>query len=190
MPSKEARLTDRFLEELSETFDLHATIKKLNITEEHARGLLKSLVSVKRPAPSRHPLQAGKFEIFVDGASRGNPGKAGAGAVIRDQEGRVVKKLKRYLGVTTNNMAEYQALILALEAARALGLADIKIFADSELMVKHLTGVYRVKSPDLRPLYEKALKLLEGFREFKITHVYREENSIADGLANEAIDEG
>lgn len=130
----------------------------------------------------------GAYVINVDGASRGNPGEAGAGAVIKDSEGGVVKRLKKYLGTTTNNMAEYQALVMALEAARSLKLESVRVLADSELMVKQMNGVYRVKSEDLKPLYEKARGLAGGFKSFKIVHVYREANKDADNLANEAID--
>ncbi|OGP13363.1 MAG: hypothetical protein A2054_06855 [Deltaproteobacteria bacterium GWA2_55_10] len=128
------------------------------------------------------------FEIRVDGASRGNPGEAGAGAVIRDAQGKIVRELRKYLGVVTNNVAEYQALVMALSEARSMGIRDVEVFADSELMVKQLNRVYKVKSEDLRPLFEKAAALLKGFRSSKIVHVYREENAAADKLANEAIE--
>ncbi len=145
------------------------------------------------PAKAAHHAQKaagrkGAYTINVDGASRGNPGEAGAGALIKDPEGRVLKKLKKYLGIATNNMAEYQALVMALEAARSLKLESIRVLADSELMVKQINGVYRVKSHDLRPLYERAVALLKGFRDSRVAHVYREENAAADSLANEAID--
>ncbi len=183
-------MREKFLEELSETLDVHKTIQKLNITEKEAREMIRDLIPRKAPEAGPLPLAAaGRCDIFVDGASRGNPGQAGAGVVMRDHEGNVIKKLKRYLGVTTNNVAEYQALVTALEAAHGLKIRKVRVFADSELMVKQITGVYRVKSPELKPLYEKARGLLETFMEFGITHVYREENSVADGLANEAIDE-
>ncbi len=192
MPAKSVeQLAERFLKELSETLDVHKTIKKLNITEKEARDILIGLIPRRAVPEARAPqvMAGGRYEINVDGASRGNPGKAGAGVVIRDHEGNVLKKLKRYLGVATNNVAEYQALVMALEAARNLRINKVRISADSELMVKQLTGVYRVKSPELKLLYDKAKGLLEGFMEFEITHVYREENNLADSLANEAIDE-
>lgn len=188
-------LEDRFLEELSKSLDLPGTIEKLGITEDDARAILKGLVSKKAAhkdlfegVKKAAPAGKGSYTLNVDGASRGNPGKAGAGGVIRDPEGRVVKRLKKYLGVMTNNGAEYQALIMGLKEAHELGVGSIKVLSDSELLVKQLKGEYRVKSPDLRPLYEKAVGLLEGFRERKVSHVYREENSMADELANEAID--
>ncbi|MBI5237185.1 MAG: ribonuclease HI family protein [Deltaproteobacteria bacterium] len=165
--------------------DARAILKGLIVRKKGAGGALKDLFeeTAHRKAPHK-----GVYVINVDGASRGNPGKAGAGAVIKDPEGRVVKKLKKYLGVVTNNMAEYQALIMALEAARNLDIPSVKVLADSELMVKQINGVYKVKSEDLRPCYNKVKELLEGFKDHKVAHIYREDNSLADSLANEAID--
>ncbi|MBI5588408.1 MAG: ribonuclease HI family protein [Deltaproteobacteria bacterium] len=167
------------------------------MTEEDARAVLLALVK-KRPShrdlfegvasKKPHPRHREVYTINVDGASRGNPGEAGAGAVIKDPGGHIVKKLKKYLGRTTNNVAEYNAILIALESARDLGLNSIRILADSELMVKQLNGVYKVKSEDLRPLYDRAVDLIKGFKECKISHVYREDNSMADSMANEAID--
>ncbi len=195
--AKDPQLADRFFSELAETLDIRETIKKLDISEDDARALLKGLVK-KKPAhrdlfgveTAHKPLSShrGVYTINVDGASRGNPGEAGAGAVIRDPEGQIIKKLKKYLGRATNNVAEYNAILIALESARDLGLNSIRILADSELMVKQLNGVYRVKSADLLPLYDRAVDLIKGFKDCKIAHVYREDNSTADGLANEAID--
>lgn len=189
----EAGLEGRFLEYLAETLDIAKTIEKLDITAEDARMLLKGLVSKRgeagdTPARARRGAAEAVHRLYVDGASRGNPGMAGAGAVIKGPDGAVLKRLKKYLDITTNNMAEYHALIIALEAAHSMRIRRIRVFSDSELMVKQINGQYRVKSADLRPLYEKAVKLLKGFEEAKIEHVYREDNSDADALANEAID--
>lgn len=194
-------LTAEFLDALSQTLDVDQTVKKLNITKEDARGILKGLAVGKgaRPpqgapkaapaSPVHVPVKKGVYQIYVDGASRGNPGKAGAGAAIKDAEGTVVRKLKSYLGILTNNMAEYSAMIMALKAARDMGIKDVLIYADSELMVKQLNGVYRVKSHDLMPLFLEATHLLGAFDEYKIAHIYREGNGLADSLANEAIDQ-
>ncbi len=177
----------RFVEDLARTLDVQKTIRNLGITKEDAEALLSELCEL---------LNTGKisskafYYLYVDGASRGNPGKAGAGAVIKDSKGRILKKLRRALGVTTNNMAEYRAMIMALEQAKDLGLKRIKVFADSELLVKQINGLYRVRSEDLRPLYERALGLIEDFEEFSLEHIPRTKNSEADRLANEAIDGG
>lgn len=177
-------LIDRFFEELSQTLDITSALHRCSITEDEARAIFNKFVSKKEKAG---PF-AGGFELFVDGASRGNPGEAGAGAVIKDGAGKTIRRLKKYLGVTTNNMAEYNALLMGLEAARSMGIKELSVFADSELMIKQLKGEYKVRSEDLRPLYEKAVGLLKVFERYKVRHIYRENNSAADALANEAID--
>ncbi len=188
MPSRDSDLARRFLKELSNSLDVRSAIKKLGITDDEARAILKGLAGEPVQEPLFRAEVPGLFEIRVDGASRGNPGEAGAGAVIRDPQGNVVRELRKYLGIVTNNVAEYQALVMALSEARSMGIRDVEVFADSELMVKQLHGVYKVKSEDLRPLFEKAASLMKAFRSSKIVHVYREENAAADKLANEAIE--
>jgi len=134
-------------------------------------------------APPKHIF------IHCDGASRGNPGLAGAGATLQDAEGRLVHEVARYLGHKTNNEAEYMALILALEAAHGLGAREVSVRCDSELMVKQMKGEYRVKHPNLKPLHAKVRILAGQFSHFDIRHVRREHNGEADALANRAIDE-
>ncbi len=179
-----------FLEALSKTLDLDETIEKLNITREAARSMLAdaagSMVKA-RPSPKSSGIE-GPVDIYVDGASRGNPGIGGAGVAIKAKDGPMLKKLKKYLGVVTNNVAEYKALVMALGAAKSLGLQEVRIFADSELVVKQIKGEYRVKSADLKPLYTEAIALIDSFDNFEIRHVPRELNAEADKLANEAID--
>lgn len=125
----------------------------------------------------------------IDGAARGNPGPASYGVVIRDGSGELVAKLKKYIGRMTNNVAEYYGLIAALDYAESHGIRSLRIESDSELMVKQMQGQYKVKSDDLRPLFERAKKMSQGFESFRIDHVYREQNREADALANEALDE-
>ena len=191
MPSRTG-LTERFLEELSVTLDIEKTIKKLGISREEAGSILRGLIPHRGLIPphrrKKGAARDGAFELYVDGASRGNPGKSGAGAVIRGPGGEVVKRLKEYLGLQTNNRAEYRALIMALEAAASLGAEKVHVFADSELMVRQLNGLYRVKSPDLKPLFQRAKALLSGFKEASVAHIPRDDNGVADSLANEAID--
>src|SRR4029450_3842351 len=122
--------------------------------------------------------------LFSDGAARGNPGPAGAGASIQDERGRVIGEVSQYLGETTNNQAEYQALLLGLAKAHALKVKHLEVFLDSELVVKQLNGQYRVKHPNLIPLFEKVKKQLAEFPTRKVSHVYREMNQEADRLAN------
>ncbi len=135
-----------------------------------------------RPAAAAH-------RINIDGGSRGNPGPASYGVVIRDGGGEIVAKLKKYIGRMTNNVAEYYGLIAALDYAESHGVRAIRIESDSELLVKQMRGLYKVKSEDLRPLFERAQKMSKTFDSFRIEHVYREQNREADALANEALDE-
>ena len=126
--------------------------------------------------------------LEFDGGSRGNPGPAGIGVVIRAADGTPLLTLGRYIGKATNNVAEYTALITAIEQARRLGARRIKIRGDSELVVRQMTGVYRVKHPDLIPLHRKAKDLMAEFDAATIEHNYREKNELADRLGNLAMD--
>jgi ribonuclease HI len=129
------------------------------------------------------------YRANIDGGSRGNPGPASYGVVIRDPKGEVIAKLKKYIGRTTNNVAEYYGLIAALDYAQSNHISALRIESDSELLVKQMRGQYKVKSPDLKPLFERAKKMSQAFSSFRIDHVYREQNAEADALANEAMDE-
>jgi ribonuclease HI len=124
----------------------------------------------------------------VDGAARGNPGPAGIGIVLADEDGNVVKEVAEPLGRTTNNVAEYTALIRALEEARALGCSRISVYTDSELMARQINGIYRVKTEHLIPLFRRATMLLAQFEKATVTHVRREKNKHADKLSNLGAD--
>ena len=130
-----------------------------------------------------------KMTAFIDGAARGNPGPAGAGAFLSasgsDQEPR---EFFEALGIATNNEAEYRALLLALDAARRAGATELVIFSDSELLVHQLNGRYRVKAANLKPLFAEALRRAKSFHSFSISHVRREANRDADRLANRGAD--
>ncbi len=126
--------------------------------------------------------------INVDGAAQGNPGPAAIGAIIKDEQGRLLACLSQRIGTTTNNQAEYRAIIAALEKAITLGVKYADVNSDSELVVKQINGKYQVKKPALKPLYQRVKQLqclLEGFT---ITHIPREQNTEADRLANRALD--
>ncbi len=125
--------------------------------------------------------------IHSDGASKGNPGDAGIGVVITDADGEVLKELSEYIGETTNNVAEYTALIRGLEEARKLGVQSVRVSTDSELLARQLTGEYKVKSPLLKPLYQRLMQILSGFETASVSHVLRHLNTRADKLANEAV---
>jgi ribonuclease HI len=127
--------------------------------------------------------------VRVDGASRGNPGPAGAGAVVEFGDGRPPVELCAYLGETTNNVAEYRALLLALEEVGRHSPESLTVFSDSELLVRQLNGQYKVRAEHLRPLYLEACRRLRAFPGARILHVGREENRHADRLANLAIDQ-
>lgn len=127
--------------------------------------------------------------LWTDGAARGNPGPAGCGAILKTPDGRVLAEESQYVGHTTNNVAEYRALLLGLERALASGIRKIEVRADSELLIKQLRGEYRVRNEGLRPLFEEAKALLERFEEATLSHVRRELNTEADRLANRGIDE-
>jgi ribonuclease HI len=126
----------------------------------------------------------------IDGGARGNPGPAGYGVVVEDQAGRRVAGLSQYLGHRTNNYAEYSGLLAALEYALAQGPKALKVISDSELMVRQIKGVYKVRNAALLELYQKAQQLIRQLEWFEIGHVLRESNREADRLANEAMDRG
>jgi probable phosphoglycerate mutase len=133
---------------------------------------------------------AGVHIANIDGASRGNPGPAAYAVVLRDAEGKIVLELAKKIGRETNNVAEYYALLAALDYAVNQGLSALRIRSDSELLVRQMQGRYKVKSPELKPLHERASKLARQVAYFAIEHVRRELNRDADALANVALDSG
>jgi ribonuclease HI len=152
------------------------------------RSATKSLFS------NRDDSQANSPEHYLvahsDGGARGNPGPAGYGVVIQDQSGRRVAQLSEYLGHQTNNFAEYQALIAALEYALQHGPKALKLISDSELLVRQIKGIYKVKNATLQDLHGRAKELIAQLDWFSIGHALREHNTEADRLANEAMDKG
>lgn len=142
-------------------------------------------------------------ELYTDGGARGNPGPAGIGIVLKLKTQNATaargggappkavakRKTKKYIGEATNNQAEYRALIAGLELAKAEGVEELKVFMDSELIVKQMRGEYRVKNPDLKPLFASALALTNKFTSVSFHHIPREKNKAADKLVNEAIDQ-
>jgi ribonuclease HI len=133
---------------------------------------------------------SGGIVAYCDGGSRGNPGPSGYGVSIEDTAGHPIADLSEFLGVKTNNFAEYSGLLAALEYALAHGYPQLRVIADSELMVKQMKGQYRVNSPELRPLWEEAKRRVAGLERFEIQHVLRGKNKRADALANQAMDRG
>jgi len=127
--------------------------------------------------------------LNTDGASRGNPGPGGAGAYLMLPDGTIKGAFKKSLGRVTCNVAEYSALVLGLGEAQKAGASEVEVRSDSELLVRQLTGVYKIKNPDLRQLAQAVRMMERGFKRVLYCHVPREKNVIADRLANEAIDE-
>jgi ribonuclease HI len=141
--------------------------------------------------PESDPTAAsGWFTAHCDGGSRGNPGPAGYGAVIEDAQGRIVARLSEFLGIQTNNYAEYKGLLAVLIWAGQNSARQLRVVSDSELMVKQMKGQYKVASPVLRPLWEEAKRLSRQLDRFEISHTLRGGNKEADRLANEAMDKG
>jgi len=136
------------------------------------------------------------FTIHADGGSRGNPGPAGAGAMIRDEFGSSVASVSQFLGTKTNNFAEYEAVILAFQTLAKLvgegkvGATSVEVKMDSELVVKQMKGIYKVKHPTMKAQYARLMQEAGAFKSVSFTHVFRAENSDADALANEAMDRG
>jgi ribonuclease HI len=126
--------------------------------------------------------------VHVDGGSRGNPGPAAAAAVISTPDGEVLAEASTVLGRATNNVAEYRGLLLGLERARALGATEVDVINDSELVARQISGAYKVKHPDMRPLYLEAMEALRGFERWTVRSVPRAENAEADALVNQALD--
>jgi ribonuclease HI len=129
-----------------------------------------------------------KLVVHVDGGSRGNPGPAAAAAVLSTPDGDVVDEAKVVLGTATNNVAEYRGLLLGLERAAALGATEVEVINDSELIAHQVTGRYKVKHPDMKPLHAEALSALGGFERWSIRPVPRAQNADADALVNQALD--
>ena len=129
-----------------------------------------------------------KVVVHVDGGARGNPGPAAAAAVVSTPGGDVLDEAHEFLGVATNNVAEYRGLLLGLDRARALGADEVEVVNDSELVAKQVNGEYKVKHPDMKPLHAQAMAALGGFERWQVRSVPRAENAAADALVNAALD--
>ncbi|MGI5839845.1 MAG: ribonuclease HI family protein [bacterium] len=123
--------------------------------------------------------------IYTDGASRGNPGPAGIGVVVTDPAGKIIREVSAGIGMTTNNVAEYQALLRGMTEAKELAATRLRAYADSELMVKQMSGIYQVKNEGLKPYYDAAQKLRREFAHFSLEYIPREENKRADALSKQ-----
>jgi len=189
-PYKEADI----LRHVAREEPLSITLKAFpGLTRERLTRLLEKMAESTARSPARVNTSESstpwKVRVYSDGAARGNPGPSGAGAVLVDASGQEVDRLGKYLGIQTNNYAEYMGLLLGLKRARDLGIREVEVFADSELMIRQLGGRYQVRSPTLRPLYQEALRVLNDFSRVKLVHVPRKMNAAADEMSNRAIDE-
>lgn len=181
-----------------------SVLRKL-LPEFHPDSVRKSLLPlVKRLCPDSPPAKRSQdpgsppspdkknrpktLYLYTDGAARGNPGQAGAGMVIYDEEDREVFGQGYYLGQCTNNVAEYKALISGLKEAAGMGCERLVIALDSQLIVRQMTGEYKVKNASLKPLFQEVQNLLKSFKSYSVKHVPRAENKRADELANQGID--
>ena len=129
-----------------------------------------------------------KVVVNVDGGARGNPGPAAIGVVVSEPDGTVIDEVAERIGVATNNVAEYRAVLKGIERAQALGASELELIGDSELVARQLTGAYKVKHPSMKPLHAQALAALSGFTSWRIRTVPRAQNARADELVNEALD--
>jgi probable phosphoglycerate mutase len=152
-----------------------------------------SLFSEPTPAAAANPETSGKsgwINAHCDGGARGNPGPAGYGAVIQDEQGKILAELSEFLGMRTNNFAEYSGLLACLQYVLDHHHPRLRVVSDSELMVKQIQGKYKVNSPDLRPLWQEAKNRIARLEAFEISHALRHKNKDADRLANQAMDRG
>ena len=133
-------------------------------------------------------MNVNKVIIHTDGAARGNPGPAAIGIIIKDEKGNLLARISRCIGVTTNNQAEYQAIITALEKAISLSGRQVVLKSDSELVVKQINGQYKIKNTGLRALYQRVVQLIGSLESFSVSYIPREQNAVADALANKALD--
>lgn len=179
------RAAARAAEELDEAMDLSKVERERRRKERAAEAERERAAAVA----SEEAERVKRTRLYTDGAARGNPGPAGAGAVIISADGHIVAKIGKFLGESTNNVAEYMGLILGLKRAKAMGIKELDVFSDSELLVKQLAGDYAVKADHLRPLHDEARSLLGAFSEIQVRHIPREENAQADAMSNRAIDE-
>ena len=168
---------------LAEGLDLVKVGEKFRLSPEALREIFLEAVDYFAD------LEEGVWSLYCDGASRGNPGLAGAGVVLIDPNGEVREEHQEFLGQATNNVAEYRALLIGLKRARDLGIRKLRVFSDSELLVRQINGSYRVKQPHLLALWQEAQRELHQFESHGVTHVPRELNRHADRLANQGIDQ-
>lgn len=160
------------------TLEIHYQITDL------ARKKVAQEKNIKSNGCNLNPVLIEELIVYFDGASKGNPGPAGIGVVICDAQGKILERFSQSIGYATNNIAEYKAVILALQEAQKFGSSKITIYGDSELIIRQLNGQYKVKNQGLIPLFLQANQLRKGFKDLKFVHIIRENNREADRLSN------
>ena len=184
----------RFVESLREGMDVDKAAAQAGLDGERADQFLRSLSEylsqhAKMPSePAYTPKSGLHVSAVSDGASRGNPGDAACAVIISNADGEELLRRAKLLGKTTNNVAEYEGVLLAIELAQTLGASGLSLMLDSELVVKQLKGEYKVKNATLKPLCERSLLLARKFERFTVSHVPRAQTTEADKLANAALD--
>ena len=169
--------------------EIEAAMNETKSERERKRAERAAAAEKEREETRAAAAEVPRTRLYADGAARGNPGPAGAGAVIVSPDGHIVAKVGKYLGENTNNVAEYMGLILGLKRAKAMGIKELEVLSDSELLVRQLKGEYAVKADHLKPLHDEAKALLKTFPEIDVRHIPREDNAAADEMSNRAIDE-
>ncbi len=187
--SEVERAAARAAEELQESMELSKAEREARRRERAAAAAAVEKQEAAEEAEVAALARPVQTRLYCDGAARGNPGPAGAGAVIVNPAGHIVAKVGKFLGEETNNVAEYMGLILGLKRAKAMGIKELEVLADSELVVKQVRGEYAVKAEHLAPLHAEAIALFKAFDQIEIRHIPREENGQADAMSNRAIDE-
>lgn len=183
-----------FIEALMDGQTVASARKTASLTNREVAQALEALRSILSEGPARKGREKERktsqlgLTVFSDGGSRGNPGKSACAAILYDAEGDELLRRSKTLGVTTNNVAEYEGVILGMELARDLGATELHLKLDSELVVRQLNEEYKVKSPALKPLYLQAVRLLGSFPKATVSYVPRRENKEADKLVNKTLD--
>ncbi len=180
-----------FIEALMEGRDVESAAGIASISKREVAAAFEALKIILSEEPVRGEsarTSALVLTVFSDGASRGNPGRSACAVILYDAKGDELLRRTKILGVTTNNVAEYEGVLMGLELAQDLGAAEVHLKLDSELVVRQLNGQYRVKSEALEPLYLQAVQLLSSFPKATVSHVQRKDNMEADRLVNKALD--
>lgn len=167
----------------------HEGSKKITDKDRQLAEAIDELIEPKAKGKTNIKPQLDKVKVFTDGGSRGNPGPSAAGYVITDEEDNILVNKGEYLGITTNNQAEYTALKLALEECQKLGVKEVEVYMDSMLVVNQLKGIFKIKNRDLWPIHDAIKKVTKSFNHINYSHVPREFNKLADKAVNKALDE-